>query len=116
MEVGEAGHFGQAVEVIVKDQDPEAALIQILQMGDLIVWVIEMKYSLALEETVWLMEVGEYGLLGLIANLFIFINHARSLDIETVIIQLQVRVDITVEEKGKKKKNVLNVGECGYLM
>ena len=37
MEVGEAGHFGQAVEVIVKNQDPEAAIIQILQMEDLIV-------------------------------------------------------------------------------
>ena len=115
MDTGEVGHHGQAVEVIVRNQDPEAAIIQILQMEDLIVWVIEKRNSLALEKTVWLMEVGESGLLGLIANLFILVNNARSSDIETVTIQRQLRVDVTVEEKGKKKKNVLNIGECGSV-
>ena len=39
MEVGEVGLLGQVVKVIVRSQDPEAAIIQLLQMEDLIVRV-----------------------------------------------------------------------------
>ena len=39
MEAGEVGLLGQLVEVIVRNQDPEAAIIQLLQMEDLIVLV-----------------------------------------------------------------------------
>ena len=52
MEVGEVGNLGQAVELIVRCQDPEAAIIQALQMEDLTVRETTWKTNLALEEDV----------------------------------------------------------------
>ena len=52
MEVGEVGNLGQAVEQIVRHQDPEAAIIQALQMEDLTVRETTWKTNLALEEDV----------------------------------------------------------------
>ena len=64
MEDGDIGLLGQVVEVIVRNQDPEVAIFQLLQMEDLIVKVKVMRTNIAMEEVVKLMEVGEVGLFG----------------------------------------------------
>ena len=68
MEVGEVGNLGQAVELIVRHQDTEAATIQALQMEDLTVGETIWKTNLALEEDVKLMEVGGVGNHGLVVK------------------------------------------------
>ena len=52
MESGEVGLLGQAVEVIVRNQDIEDATIQALQMEDLTVRERTWKTVFALEEDV----------------------------------------------------------------
>ena len=52
MEVGEVGNLGQAVELIVRHPDPEAAIIQALQMEVLTVRETTWKTNLVLEEDV----------------------------------------------------------------
>ena len=50
MEHGVTGSLGQVVEVIVKDQDPDAVIIQLLQMEDLIVLVRTRKTNIVVKE------------------------------------------------------------------
>ena len=52
MEVGEVGNLGQAVELIVRHQDLEDAIIQALQMEDLTVRETTWKTNLVLKEDV----------------------------------------------------------------
>ena len=52
MEVGEVGNLGLVVKEIVRHQDPEAAIIQALQMEDLTVRERTWKTVFALEEDV----------------------------------------------------------------
>ena len=117
MEVGEVGLFGQVVEVIVRNQDQEVVLTQLLQMEDLIVKAKEKKKNLALEEVVKLMEVGEVGHLGQVVEKIV-----RNQDPDAAIIHLLSMEDLIVKET-KKRKNLaleevvklMEAGEVGHI-
>ena len=102
MEVGELGHIGQLVGVIVRKQDPEVAIIQLLQMEGLIVWVIEKRLKLVLEEVVKLMEDGEVGLFGQVVEVIV-----RNQDPGVAIVHLQKMEVLIVVETIKKRKLAL---------
>ena len=117
MEVGEVGLFGQVVEVIATNQDPEAAIIQLLSMEDLIVKETEKRKSLVLEETVKLMEVGEIGLLGQLVQVLVrnqepevAIIHLLSME-DLIVWVIEKRLKLALEEVVK----LMEAGEVGHI-
>ena len=124
MEVGEVGHIGLIVEVIVRYQDPEVAIIQLLQMEDLIVRAKLRRKNPAPKEDVKLMEDGEVGQVGQVVKVIVrrqgtdhtcisMVISVSSLDLEFATIHLLLMVGMTVKEKTKIKGNALIVGENG---
>ena len=56
MEVGEIGHLGLSVQIIVEGQDPEDAIIQFQKMEEKIVVVMMMRLRYV-AQTQWLLQV-----------------------------------------------------------
>ena len=92
MVCGEVGLLGLLVEVIVRNQDPEVVIIQLLQMEETPVLVLVKVPHHVLEVSVHQhMDHGEVGLPGHLVK-----ETARDTDTDFVIIQLQQMVGIHV--------------------
>ena len=92
MEDGEVGLLGQLVEVIVRNLDPEVALIQLLQMEDLIVRAKEKRKNIALEEVVKLMVDGEVGLLGQVVRIIVGMDGEENVAMAILLISMAIPV------------------------
>ena len=110
MEVGDVGPFGQTVEVIVRNLDPEAAIVQGLQMEDLTVRETTWKTNPAMEEDVKLMGFGEVGLYGQVVEVIV-----QYQDPGNVTTQLQQMEDLIVRVK-KLKTNLVLKKDVGKVM
>jgi len=121
MEVGQVGHLGLVVEVIVRCQDLEVAQILLLQMVVLTVLATKKKTNLAQEEDAKSMEVGQVGHPGLYVEVIV-----KSQDLENVQIQLLLMEVLTAmvavlirnlaQEDNAKLMEVGQVGHLGLVV